>query len=328
MSHPRLSLALEGGGLNLSDGRIGVFAARSDTDLSDLPQAQCQIVTGFKPDFDRLSGQGFDCTITPEGRYAVSIVFLPRAKRLARALIARAVALTDGAVVIDGQKTDGVDSALKEIRKRIDVQSVISKAHGKLFWFTGSVDLSDWDAPETVEIEGGFVTAPGVFSADGIDPASDLLAAALPQKLSGDWADLGAGWGYLSRAVLQRPAVKTLSLVEADHASLDCARINIEDERATFHWADATTWRADRRLNGIVMNPPFHTGRAADPELGRTFIAAAARNLSPQGELWMVANRHLPYETALAGFFTDVKEAAGDNRFKVLHAKRPSRQKR
>ncbi|MDX1782236.1 MAG: MFS transporter, partial [Thalassovita sp.] len=160
MSHPRLALAVEDG-LIPAEGRIGVFAPRSDTDLSDLPRERCQIVTGFKPDYDLFAGQGFDCVTAAHGPYALGIVFLPRAKKLARALIAKAATLTDGAVLVDGQKTDGIDSVLKELRKRTDLQSVISKAHGKLFSFAAGIDLSDWNAPKETEIEGGFITAPG-----------------------------------------------------------------------------------------------------------------------------------------------------------------------
>jgi 16S rRNA (guanine1207-N2)-methyltransferase len=42
------------------------------------------------------------------------------------------------------------------------------------------------------------VTRPGVFSADGPDPASQALAAHLPEKLPTRMVDLGAGWGWLS----------------------------------------------------------------------------------------------------------------------------------
>jgi 16S rRNA (guanine1207-N2)-methyltransferase len=76
------------------------------------------------------------------------------------------------------------------------------------------------------------------------------------------------------------------------------------------------------------MTPPFHLGRTADPALGRAFITAAARVLAPSGSLWMVANRHLPYESTLAASFAKVEEIAGDTRFKVLHATRPARARR
>ena len=50
----------------------------------------------------------------------------------------------------------------------------------------------------------------------------------------------------------------------------------------------------------IVSNPPFHTQSRADrPDIGRRFIAVAAEALKPGGRLWLVANRHLPYEAVL-----------------------------
>ncbi|NET52538.1 MAG: methyltransferase, partial [Merismopedia sp. SIO2A8] len=53
------------------------------------------------------------------------------------------------------------------------------------------------------------------FSADGIDPASSILAAALPEDLGRQVADLGAGWGFLSAHVLTRESVGAVHLVEA-----------------------------------------------------------------------------------------------------------------
>ena len=156
-------------------------------------------------------------------------------------------------------------------------------------------------------------------------PATAPLAAALPAKLGRHVADLGAGWGYLSARVLEDAGVETLDLVEADHTALDCARRNIADPRARFHWADALGWQPEGRIDTVVMNPPFHSGRAAAPELGRGFVRAAARVLAPSGQLWMVANRHLAYETTLKECFAEFREAGGDNRFKILQAQRPTR---
>ena len=128
--------------------------------------------------------------------------------------------------------------------------------------------------------------------------------------------------------MLRHPGVEVLHLVEADHAALDCARRNVTDPRARFHWADATTFRLPEPVNGVVMNPPFHEGRAADPHLGARFIRAAAGLLTGAGRLWMVANRHLPYEAALSELFADVQEIGGDNRFKVITATGAGRPKR
>lgn len=330
MLDTRLDLALGSDGLALpQSGQIVVFHPSSELDLAGLPTERCQIVHDFKPFFDAWAARGYAVTQAPQEKCALAIVCLPRAKQQARAMIAQACAISDGGVVIDGQKTDGADSILKEMRSRVSVQGPISKSHGKLFWIdAGATDFfADWQAGPELS-EGGFWTAPGVFSADGVDLASALLVEALPDKLGSQVADLGAGWGYLSAHVLTRDHVKAVHLVEAGHMALECARHNVTDPRATFHWEDVTTWKPLQRMDSIVMNPPFHTGRAAEPQIGQAFVAAAARHLNGNGNLWMVANRHLPYEAELKTRFNEVTELGGDARFKIFHAAKPSRPRR
>lgn len=325
MRSARLDQALETGALDLpAAGRIAVYRPRAGDDLSALPRERLVVLTGFKPDHDHFAAR---CSVTPETPYAAAIVCLPRSREAARALIAQAAAevASGGWVAVDGQKTDGIDTALKDLRARVDLSDSLSKAHGKLASFRAGPDLSDWLA-KPVKVD-GFQTLPGVFSSDGPDRGSVLLAGALPAKLSGKVADLGAGWGYLAAEILKRPGVKRLDLVEAEADALACARVNITDPRARFHWADATTWRPETLLDAVVMNPPFHTGREADPGLGAAFIRAARRMLAPDGSLWMVANRHLPYDAVLSDSFLFHEEVAGDGAFRVIHATKPRRAK-
>ena len=75
-----------------------------------------------------------------------------------------------------------------------------------------------------------------------------------------------------------------------------------------------------------ILPTGYHAGRAADPALGRAFIAAAARLLAPKGTLWLVANRHLPYEHALRETFRTVSETGGETGFKILCATHPKKQ--
>lgn len=305
-----------------------LVGAGADADLDAFDPALTQIVQGFFPDHQALKARGFDVVAeAPEpvsGGFDSAVVFLPRARADARARIAEAVArLAPGAELwVDGQKTDGVDAVIKELRGLAPVDAVQSRAHGKIFRVTlpqAGWLPADWAARDHVAAP-GMVTRPGVFSADAPDPASQALAALLPEKLPTRIVDLGAGWGWLSAQILQHPGVGTLHLVEADAVALDCARRNITDPRAGFHWADALEFRLPEPVNGVIMNPPFHDGRAADPRIGAGFIRAAAGLLTGAGRLWMVANRHLPYEQVLRESFGDVSELGGDSRFKILTA--------
>lgn len=307
----------------LPDGPVTVMRPPVGYDIAALAGHELQISHTFYPDFAAWAAAGYDVTDAP--RPAVTaIVVLPRAKALARAMLAEACSLAD-LVIVDGSKTDGIDSIWKTCRKVLGNLPSVTKDHGRIFWFSKTAAFSDFAAPPPEQGPHGFYTTAGVFSDGAVDAGSALLAQALPDKLPARMADLGAGWGFLSQAVLQREGVKHLDMIEAEALALNCARLNINDPRAAFHWADATAFKPDAAYDGIVMNPPFHTGRKADAGLGRAFIMAAAKMLAPHGKLWMVANRHLPYEATLQDAFRNVTELPCNGGFKIFHASRPQR---
>ncbi|GAB4387991.1 class I SAM-dependent methyltransferase [Albidovulum sp.] len=329
LRHPRLALALAEAEARLERARVLVLNAPAGVDLAPLAPARSVLVQGMKPAHDRLARAGW--TVVPEAAaaeppFGAAVIFLPRSRAAGRAAVAEVAArLAAGAPIwIDGQKTDGIESMAREIRARAAIEPPLAKAHGRIFRFDRPADdpFADWQ-PREMTPAPGFVTLPGLFSADRIDRGSALLAEALPARLGPLVAEFGAGWGWLAAQILRRDGVGSLDLVEADHAALACARRNIRDPRVRFHWADATVWQAPAPLDSVVMNPPFHSGRAAEPALGAAFVAAAARALKPSGQLFMVANRHLPYEGALAADFAEVTELGAEAGFKLIRAARP-----
>lgn len=306
------------------EGDTAIWRPREGDDFSALSIGRIEIITGFRPDADWFSTRGYRLADGPP--YAAAIVCLPRSREAARALVARAMTevTPGGPVAIDGQKTDGIDSILKDCRGLgLAIAGPISKAHGKIFVLQAGPALHGWEARPHL-VDGGFQTVPGIFSADGPDRGSVLLAQALPEHLGARVIDLGAGWGYLSRHILQRPSVTELDVVEAEQDALDCARANLgDDARLRFHWEDARRFKPLRPAHAVVMNPPFHTGRDADPSLGLAFLKAAAGMLVPDGTLWLVANRHLPYAAPLAALFRQVEEIGGDPAFRLTRASHP-----
>ncbi|MCJ2120706.1 methyltransferase [Methylobacterium sp. J-001] len=165
-------------------------------------------------------------------------------------------------------------------------------------------------------------TQPGIFSWDRLDPGTALLLANLP-PLKGRGADLGCGLGILSRAILGAPAVTALTLVEVDRRAVEMAQRNVADPRATIVWADIrVAGTVPGSLDFVVMNPPFHDGGTEDQALGRTFIARAAEALRKGGTLWLVANAHLPYETALGAAFRDVSVTIQSGGYRVYEARK------
>ena len=167
----------------------------------------------------------------------------------------------------------------------------------------------------------GLWSQPGLFSWDRPDPGSRLLVANLP-ALSGQGADLGCGAGLLAKAVLGQAAVTRLDLVDLDRRAIDAARRNIDDPRAHLHWADARTAPLNEGLDFVVMNPPFHDGGHEDKALGQGFIRRAYALLRKGGALWLVANRHLPYEGVLTPLFARATLKADVGGFKVYEARK------
>lgn len=160
---------------------------------------------------------------------------------------------------------------------------------------------------------------PGVFAWDRVDAGTMALARTLP-PLKGAGIDLGCGYGALATVVLGSPAVTSLRLVDLDRRAVEAARKNVADPRASFEWADVRTLADGGELNFVVSNPPFHDGGAEDKRLGQAFIRKAAGLLKKGGVLWLVANRHLPYEAELKDAFKRVEMVADAGGYKVFEA--------
>lgn len=328
----RLALPFDDALITLPDSGV-ILALRAQTDdaLSDLPKERLICVQGFRPTFEALKSAGFQVQIEPPETAALTLVQITRSKAENLGNIARALRLTvpGGQVVVDGLKTDGIESLLKYVKKLHPVDGTLSKAHGKVFWLTRAQTVPDkiavWEQalfPSLIDPD--FVTSAGMFSAERVDPGSRFLSQAFAGALSGRVADLGAGWGALSALALRtNPDISALDLFEAEHSALSAAKLNITDPRAGFFWQDVTAMPPDPSYDAVICNPPFHQSRQAEPALGVRFIEQAARMLAPKGTLWLVANRQLPYEAPLNAAFKTWSYLAQTPQYKLIKAERP-----
>lgn len=248
--------------------------------------------------------------------------------------------LREGAsLVLVAANTLGAESRVKHLAALAPLGAVVSKAKCRVAMLTKQRDQTDlallqqWLALGALqEIPGtGLLACPGLFSAGQADVGSRLLCAALDPPsapLRGRGGDFGAGYGLLSHHLLKgRHAIAELHLYDVEWKALHAAQANLINVACStqlqFHWQDLTQSIAQRNLDWIVMNPPFHRERTAGPTLGLAFIARAADALAPHGVLWLVANRWLPYETTVRERFRETTTVIEQRGFKVLRASGP-----
>lgn len=289
---------------------------------------------------DDLEGQRFDCVF----------LLVPKQKHQAQYLLAQAFDYLkeDGLLVVAGGNKEGgaqLGSYFKKLGLDFQEQS---KFKSRILWAHSPVlndraVINGWlkiGATQNVAMKDQqgdkeFLSCPGLFSWNRIDAASNLLAQYLPQEFSGKGADLGCGYGYLSDRILSH-AQGDISLlcVDSDARAIEAVQANLDAYKGAldenigkvdidYLWHDLSQGLPkiyDGKLDWVISNPPFHIDKQVSNDLGICFIDTAAKALKKGGNLWLVANAHLPYENSLREKFSDVKTVAQEKGFKVFMA--------
>lgn len=299
---------------------------------ADLPK-DAVLVQPLQPEAGALKVQGRNvATDIPEGSFDHALMLVSKNHDETRALMARAlVSLKAGGTMTVAGANDAGGKRIEKDFTALGLSFVSDSKHkSRVVQARKTADVSpvaqEWIAQGDWQpiLDGSFVSRPGLFSWDRIDKGSELLAAHIPQDLKGRGADFGCGYGYLSAQVLlQCAGVEHITALDADARAVEaCARNAKFSEKIETVWHDLTQPPALLNLDFIVMNPPFHEGVSTHNQLGITFIRNAAACLKSGGQLYMVANNHLPYEDVLKDLFRTVQEIGKDKGFKILRAKK------
>lgn len=309
-------------------------------EADELAPARVDVVDPWAMTREAWAMVGHGCDVDEDGivggAYAAALVRPERQVQGRRGRLARALrALRPGGLLVVALPTrEGgkrLASELAELGAQVEDED--SKARCRWVRARRPEDLTDVeldavlaeDAPRKV-LDGTFWSRPGLFSWDEADPGSRLLAASLPDRLGETVADAGAGWGWLSRQILDAPErCERLHLLEADARALALAERNLEDhaDRIALHHVDATQPWPVKRLDAVVTNPPFHRHGRHDLGLTEAFLSNAARALLPGGRIWAVAKIDVPLGRLLSGCGLRVEEVATKGSYRVMYGARP-----
>ncbi len=330
--YPFDTAALDFGG---PDNGVLFLNARPHPALRKIASRHITLQQYFKPDASALQDDGHGVTSLPENitpPYDLALIRAPKSKPETQYLLALACnALSEGGTLVIAAANDAGGKTLAKLAAEIGLENINQDVKNKCRVVWGSKPaakspaLDVWLVAGKLQpvLDGRFHSQPGMFGWDKIDRGSEILTRHLPNNLSGDGADFGCGYGYLSRHILESSAPASLLCLDADFRALKAAQENLGNFKTPvrYLWEDlGMPSGAASGLDWVIMNPPFHEGKSTDADIGLAFIKNAAAALKPGGALYMVANIQLPYETALSQYFTSAQKLHEGEGFKIFKA--------
>lgn len=242
----------------------------------------------------------------------------------------------DGFYLI-GENNGGVKAAAAQLKKAgLKVSKVDSARRCGLYWIEVEAPLDSLAEDlneQVIEGPGGLqvFSGPGVFGQGRIDEGSQLLLSSLQEAQTelpqqGRCLDLGCGNGLLGAWMLRQSPNLQLLASDVSGFALAATRQTLQANGlvAEVHPGDIFKGLEAvcpaQSLDWIITNPPFHTGTATDYELSQRLIAEAPYFLKPGGQLWLVANRFLPYPDLLDAAFGCFERRAVTGKFTVYQS--------
>lgn len=320
-----------------NDFRIVFFNTFVNEEIEGFPACKIHIKNHWAPSH-KLS----TCHWPEEGEiFDVACVLVPKNNLEARYDIARALQfLTEGGLLFCAADNKSGGGRLKKICADFGLEDIQQESSNKAKCVRAKKEnLNQEKVEEALRLgqmhrvsQTGYYSRPGLFGWDKVDIGSEMLISHLPQNIKGRVADFGCGYGYLSVEMLRKyHDIKKLTYIDADARAIGATRQNLSEflsnnpdrtVETEYFWHDLTKPHADvKNLDFIVMNPPFHTGKTTDIDLGQSMIKTARHSLKKGGALYMVANAHLPYEKLLRELFNEVETLKQEKGFKIFVAR-------
>lgn len=169
----------------------------------------------------------------------------------------------------------------------------------------------------------------GVFSADHLDVGTRLLLEHLPQRHGPEHVlDLGCGNGVVGVVAALANPDAAVTFLDESHLAVASARATASaalgparDLRFVVGDGGAPGVLEPGSVDLVLNNPPFHLHRSVSDTTAWRMFVASRRALRPDGELWVVGNRHLGHHTRLTRLFGGCQVVASTPKFVVLRAR-------
>ncbi len=164
-----------------------------------------------------------------------------------------------------------ISKNISEILKKEIGETLIHRVEKKAILFSSKNESGKTEVERTSSFNihnlGEFVTYSNTFSAGKLDKGTAALLPQIPKDLSGRVADLGCGYGVISRHLKQNcPDISELIAVDASRMAVESTKLNVEGINAL--WCDGLSDFDDDSLDAVVSNPPFHQDTSFSVNMG------------------------------------------------------------
>lgn len=168
---------------------------------------------------------------------------------------------------------------------------------------------------------------PGVFSRDSLDIGSRVLLQYMPKTEPGQKVlDLGCGTGILGTYAAKQNPQLVITFTDESWLAVESAKKTFWENTGQIPLTkvtDVLDGLANNQYDHILCNPPFHQQNVQTLSIANRMFKESANKLNIDGELRVVANRHLKYKPMLGKYFRNVQVISKDPKFIVWLATGP-----
>lgn len=309
---------------NWSDSKISHVAAAENlrTNRSEA-EAACEALT-----INNLKS-----TEAPQESYDLVLVKIPKTMALLEdQLIKLKPQLKENTKIIAaGMVKHLAKSAFKLFEKYVGpLTTSLAKKKARLIFVTvdQSLPLAENPYPTTYADEEMAVTLSNhanLFSRDHLDLGARFLLKQFAHLPSSETVvDLACGNGVLGIKYQQLHPDAKLHFIDESYMSIVSSQDNYLSAfdgsmgESTFSVEDGLKQQPDDSVDLIICNPPFHQQHVIGEQIAMDLFQQSKRCLKVGGELWVVANRHLDYQTKLKRLFGNSRLVDTNKKFAVM----------
>ena len=291
-------------------------------------------------DIDESSVKFLDSTADYPQAPGVVLIKVPKTMALLeQQLRALREVVTPQTRIIAGAKARDIHTSTLELFEKVLGPTTTTLAWKKARLINGTFTkpaLADTAQTLSWKLEGTDWTIhnhANVFSRTGLDIGARFFMEHLPENLEGEIVDLGCGNGVLGMTLLAKNPEASVVFVDESPMAVASSRLNVETnlpdalDRSEFMINNALSGVEPFRFNAVFCNPPFHQKHALTDNIAWEMFHHARRCLKINGELYIVANRHLDYFHKLKKIFGNCVTIATNNKFVVLKAVKTGRRR-